>query len=472
MNMGHMYDTLNVEQKNVFERLINGENIFITGNAGTGKSYLVKAYNEYCTLNGIKLVKTAPTGVAANEIGGATLHHQFKLKVGLDFGKPDKYPKFLDNTDVLLIDEISMVRIDIFDKLMQILTLANNARKKKKKIQLILCGDFFQLAPVINKEEKPHLMDYYKCDIKGGYSFQSKYWNIYNVQLVNLTTVIRQEDEAFCYALDMCKTGNDRCLKFIGEHCAKNEISEAIWLCGKNATAAQKNEEGLNRLDGRLYTFFAEYDGEVTKNDKLCDDIFKFKIGAKIVMLVNEQSGLYQNGTVGKITNVVGEVITVELENGKTAYVERQEFTKSEYVNKMEEQVIVDANGNSTKKKVKTLKQKEIGSAKQFPMRLGYAVTIHKSQGQTYEKMNLTPEIFAVGQLYVALSRCKSIENIYISGYLAKRMVMTSKEVVDFYSNPDDYSFFEKDEEMETLFVPKKYAGRVKQLIQEWSAAM
>lgn len=190
-----LYETLNTEQQQVFDRLKDGESIFITGNAGTGKSYLVKAFDEYCQNKKIKLVKTAPTGVAANEIGGATLHHQFKLKVGLDFDVPNTYPKFLDKTDVLLIDEISMVRIDIFDKLMQILTLANEKRtKKKKKIQLILCGDFYQLAPVINGEERPHINEHYGCDIKKGYCFQSKYWRMYGVQLVNLTTVIRQSD--------------------------------------------------------------------------------------------------------------------------------------------------------------------------------------------------------------------------------------------------------------------------------------
>ncbi len=492
MNYGLMYDTLNYEQKSVFNKLINGENVFITGNAGTGKSYLIKAYDEYCSLNGIKLVKTAPTGVAANEIGGATLHHQFKLKIGLDFKQPNKYPQFLDNTDVLLIDEISMVRIDIFDKLMQILTLANNARKGKNKIQLILCGDFFQLAPVINREEKPHLKDFYNCDIKDGYSFQSKYWHMYGVQLVNLTTVIRQSDYEFCNSLDMCKRGDADCLKFISKQCAKKEIEDAIWLCGKNVTAAQKNEDGLRKINGTLYSSQAKYEGNVTKADKLCDDIFNFKIGAKVVMLVNDSNGFYQNGTLGTITAVKCknekddpwgfeekeiDAISVTFADNNTVEVKRQTFSKKEYVSDVKQIPKLDENGDPILEdglpvmtEIKELNQKEIGSAEQFPMRLGYAVTIHKSQGQTYDCMNLAPEIFATGQLYVALSRCKSVQNIFVSGFLSKRMVMASKEVIDFYDNPNGYSFFNKEEEMKAVFIPKKYVSRVEKLIAEWSA--
>lgn len=476
-----LYETLNTEQQQVFDRLKDGESIFITGNAGTGKSYLVKAFDEYCQNKKIKLVKTAPTGVAANEIGGATLHHQFKLKVGLDFDIPNTYPKFLDKTDVLLIDEISMVRIDIFDKLMQILTLANEKRtKKKKKIQLILCGDFYQLAPVINSEERPHINEYYGCDIKEGYCFQSKYWRMYGVQLVNLTTVIRQSDAEFCKALDLCKTGNPDCISYISDNKALSPDKDAVWLCGKNKTADEKNEEGLQRLKGTEYNVQAEYEGDVTKKDRLCDDNFTFKIGAKVIMLVNHSKGYYQNGTVAFITGIeygdTGiQTISVKVPDGRIVEVERQEFSKYEYAIETVENPKTDNEGNiirkedgtPEKRRTKQLIQKKTGSAKQFPMRLGYAVTIHKSQGQTYDAMNLIPEIFATGQLYVALSRCKTIENIYIYGELKKYMVKTSKEVIEFYSDPENYTFFNKDEAVKPVFVPMKYLKEVEQFLNE-----
>lgn len=473
-----LYETLNDEQRQIFDRLADGENIFITGNAGTGKSYLVKVFDEYCKSKKIRLVKTAPTGVAANEIGGATLHHQFQLKVGLDFKIPDKYPKFLDKTDILLIDEISMVRIDIFDKIMQVLTLANEKRKNKKKIQVILCGDFYQLAPVINSEERPHLNDYYGCDIKEGYCFQSKYWRMYGIQLVNLMTVIRQNDADFCKALDICKAGDAGCIDYISTNKAEFPAEDAIWLCGKNATADEKNAEGLNKIAGTLFTSFAEYTGNISKSDRLCDDIFSFKKGAKVVMLINDtKDNIYQNGTVGTVTGITFEKdnvriksVSVEFPKG-TVDIEKHDFQKTEYVAEAEEAVQTDTDGREIqrKRKVKELRQKVIGTAKQFPMRLGYAVTIHKSQGQTYDAMNLIPEIFASGQLYVALSRCKTVDNIYIYGELKKYMVKTSKEVIDFYSDPENYTFFDKDEAVKPIFIPLKYVKEVEQFISELS---
>lgn len=351
-----LYETLNNEQQQIFDRLKDGESIFITGNAGTGKSYLVKAFDEYCQNRKIRLVKTAPTGVAANEIGGATLHHQFRLKIGLDFDMPDKYPKFLDKTDILLIDEISMVRIDVFDKLMQILTLANEKRtKKKKKIQLILCGDFYQLAPVINSEERPHLNEHYGCDIKEGYCFQSKYWRMYGVHLVNLTTVIRQNDAEFCKALDLCKTGNPACISYIADNKALSPVEDAVWLCGKNKTADEKNEEGLQKLKGTEYNVQAEYEGDVTKKDRLCDDNFIFKIGAKVIMLSNHSKGYYQNGTVAFVTGIeygdTGiQIISVRVPDGRIVEVERQEFSKYEYVVETVEIPKTDSKGNIIRK--------------------------------------------------------------------------------------------------------------------------
>lgn len=228
---------------------------------------------------------------------------------------------------------------------------------------------------------------------------------------------------------------------------------------------------------------------------KLCDDVFNFKIGAKVVMLVNDSNGFYQNGTVGTITKISYrndedddlwgiegteiDTISVTFSKNNTVEVKRQTFSKKEYVAEIKDVPKLDENGKPIVENgvpvmtsVKELKQKEIGSAEQFPMRLGYAVTIHKSQGQTYDSMNLAPEIFATGQLYVALSRCKSIQNIYVSGFLSKRMVMASNEVVEFYNNPNGHTFFNKEEEMKAVFIPKKYVSRVEKLIAEWSGAI
>ena len=446
-----MYDTLNDEQKEVFKKLKNGENTFITGNAGTGKSYLVRAFAKWCDENGKTLVKTAPTGVAAIEIGGATLHSQFKLKTNLDFEKPKKCPSWLDSTDVLLIDEISMLRIDIFDKIMSILLMAQQKRenKKRKPIQIILCGDFFQLEPVITKDERPYIEEHYGQPIGSGYPFQSKFWNLFSIHMAKLTTIIRQEDKDFCTALDMCKYGNNRCIDFIRNNSSRQVINNAIWLCGKNATVREKNESRLAMLPGIEMVSTATYKDKATEKDNLCDKEFHFKIGARVVMTINDtEKHLYQNGSLGTITSKIGDTIYVRMDrNGKEVGIGRHIFQKFEY--KLGDKTIIDQNGKS----VKQLEQKEIGTAEQYPMRLGYAVTIHKSQGQTYDAVNFLPEIFAAGQLYVALSRCRTVQNIYLASPLQPYMVRTSQEVLRYYENPEEYSFFDKGEEMISVTV-------------------
>lgn len=473
------YDkALNAGQKAVMQKLQAGENVFITGNAGTGKSFLVSAYTAYCKEHGIELVRTAPTGIAAQNISGATLHSQFKLKTTLDFEKPKKVPEWLKQTDALLIDEISMVRIDVFDKIMQYVAIANEKRPKSKKpIQMVFCGDFFQLAPVIPQGDKPHLTQFYKKSVQDGYCFQSSYWKMFQVQLCKLTEVVRQDDKNFCAALDLCKEGNASCLSYFNTHMATKENPNAIWLCGKNATAYQRNMEALDKLAGAKIYAKAEYN-DTTEKDRLCDDLFVYKIGARVVMLVNDVYGVYQNGSMGTIISTFGDdEIVVKIDgNDVPVRVERRKYTKSEYVVKEEQEIVrnkdgtpkLDKDGKEKTRKKKKLECEEKGYAEQFPMRLGYAVTIHKSQGQTYEAMNLEPEIFANGQLYVALSRCKTVEGIYSSNPLKSSMVRTSLEVLKYYENPDNYSFFQKDKV--AVFVPAKYVDKIEKLVAEWEA--
>lgn len=495
-----IYETLNSGQKEIFDRLVNGENVFITGNAGTGKSYLVKAFDEWCTVSKKNLVKTAPTGVAALEIGGTTLHKQFGLEVGLDFNEvteaavvTSKKLNFLKRVDILLIDEISMVRIDIFDRLMLILEVynKNRERKRKKPIQLVFVGDFYQLAPVMKKEDRPLLEDYYKRPLGDAYCFQSRYWRMFKVQLCNLTEVVRQANPKFCQALDDCKEGDTHCLSFVRQNSAKEIIPNAIWLCGKNKTADTKNLSELEDIKGEKYTYTAEYSGEVEAKDKLCEDILTLKEGARVVFLINDSLGEYQNGTMGTVTRCDTGFVLVKVDDrkdfggkvikGKTVTVQRHAFCKYKYESKTHEILLFEENSSGEKtpvidektglpktKREITLDKIEIGRAEQFPLRLGYAVTIHKSQGQTYEALNLSPEIFSTGMLYVALSRCKTIENIHVEGNLTNRMVMSSPEVLAFYSNPEGYSFF--GDGIATIHVPEKYKDKILALIQEWES--
>ena len=562
-----LYDTLNQRQKECFSMVMEGQNVFLTGEAGTGKSYFVMALDAYCRDHDITMIKTAPTGRAAINIGGVTLHHQFGLKVGYDFNRAERFSKkweFLMFTDILLIDEISMVRIDIFDKLMSIIQVANEARKRKrmKPVQLIFVGDFYQLPPVLTRDDKRFLTDHYKRSVHKGYCFQSRYWKMFNIRLFSLDEVLRQRDLAFCEALDKCKKGDANFIPFVLEMSSKKPIQDAIWVCGLNDTADEKNLDELAKLPGNIVSHKAIYKGAATKADNLCADELHFKIGAKVVMTINDnENHIYQNGSIGTIVGMTDGSFIVEFKTKagpKKVYVGTHIFQKNEYrlefPNMPEEDLLmcvkeimdkeyrgrfpngievasihgnwkaacsesgliisldgkkkatltVDEDGSfeihpsascsalevttletafvengvklsngsikKAKKSDRVIVSKEIGSAEQYPMRLGYAVTIHKAQGQTYDAMNLIPEIFDVGQLYVALSRCRSIENLYIQGGLSHEMCITSEEVLHFYSDPENYSFFDNTDGMETISIPKKYIKRVKELIAQWES--
>lgn len=464
MSYEEIIDTLNNEQKNALELLKSQKNIFVTGNAGTGKSYLIKAFTLFCKKEKIKLIKAASTGIAAAEIGGVTVHSLFKLSSGISF-KPCMIPESLHTADCLLIDEISMLRIDTFDRIMEAIERANQQRLNP--LQLIFVGDFFQLAPVLSKTDKSILDEYYKRDIKDGYCFQSRYWKSNHIAVCNLTTVIRQENKEFCSALDKCKAGDASCISFFTYNSAVDEIPGAIWVCGMNKTVSERNEEGIAQLSGRIYTVHADYEGTATAADRLCDETLTFKIGARVVMLVNDnENGQYQNGSMGTIQNVVRDKVIIEMDNGVIEEIGRKSFPKYEY--------------KGTKTKV--LAQVKVGAARQYPFRLGYAVTVHKSQGQTYDSMNLEPQIFSNGQLYVALSRCKTVGKIYVHGHLSERMVMCADEVSAFYSDPENYSFFTdepqpvvikepkpekpKRHKTVTIKVPEHLAEKVKQYIK------
>lgn len=504
---------LNPEQKQYFEMMKNGENIFLTGNAGTGKSYLAETYQLYCEQKRISIALTAPTGVAALHINGVTLHSFFRIPLGLDgtlkilsetdlkdfrngtvnggqrytqskSGKTgtEKVFKNLMETDVLLIDEISMVTIDIMDYVFQIVQFVNAEKesKKKKPIQLILVGDFFQLPPVIIDKDREHYIRHYGADVRNGYAFQSQYWKRLEVKLCKLKTVIRQSDTEFCNALDACKEGFRGCIKYFNAHCSKEEIPNAVWLCGKNESADKKNAKELETIEEEEHIFTAEYSGECTEKDKMCLHEFRVKAGARVVMTVNSEKKEYVNGSLGTVTEIgtdgTGDYIKVLIDGRSSLGVKvyRYAYSKFKYKTAQETvgeekngQPVIDKKTGLQKMKKKTvLKKEETGSVKQFPMKLGYAVTIHKSQGQTYEKVNLIPEIFSNGQLYVALSRCRSIEMLYTERKLTEAMVKTSKDVLEYYANPEEYSFFGSRNEKVMKYHKQKFIPLIEEFMK------
>lgn len=459
------YDTLTEEQKDVFAHLVNGDNAFLTGNAGTGKSYTTNVFNEFCEMNGLRLIKVAPTGTAAQNIDGSTMHRTFNLDIGVNVKDiPDKVSKVLFSADIILIDEVSMARIDNFEYALKQIEIVNNTRRARNEtkgakegdenyerpIQVVTVGDFFQLKPVVTERDMDMLRWKYGKEMKDFFPFESTYWDKFGLKTFNLTEVIRQKDDkGFLTALDKIKYGKAEGLNYIRQHSANSSYDEAITLCAKNDTANQINQMKLAEIKSPEYVSYAEKVGTVGKSDlQKEDEEFHYKVGARVLLTANADplSGYhYTNGSLGTITNLVyGDdwdirAITVQFDDGEIAEIEKRKVEISAYELKKVKRSVTkkDENGNE----ITTIVEREeptktvIGSYSQFPMRLGYAITIHKSQGKTYDKVNLIPNcIFNEGQLYVALSRVTTCEGLYIDGFVTDSMVRTNQNVLKFYN--------------------------------------
>ena len=504
-----LYESLTEDQKQAIELLIKKRNVFLTGEAGTGKSYVVNVFTKYCEENGIRMAKCAPTGIAATEISGSTIHHQFELDLSPQTTTPYVYPDFLDAVDVLLIDEISMCRIDIFEYIMLQVIRANSMPKRmtdQKFIQIVLVGDFFQLPPVITDKDRRVLEQYYACPIDKGYAFQSNIWKELGFRTVNLKTIIRQQDKEFCDNLYKARHGDYSCVRYIEDHSSSKalDISSSVCLTGKNTTAKAINLKGLELIEGKLYTSKVILEGKVEPGDYPCEEEFSFKVNSRVMSLLNSKEGLYNNGTLGTIVAYDERTgaIKVKFDNGvveifkkhtfenyeyvadkkannsgkikefeqlkselEALYINEPDLIKREQIQREIENYEKDIRNLKTNKDIKLNKQ-VIGTATQYPLKLAYAITIHKSQGQTFDKVNIVPEIFDDGQFYVAISRCKTIENVHFAGAINPNKIKSNKEVEEFYADSDNYSFFDK--KFIDIKVPKdKYADLIYDLITD-----
>lgn len=446
--------SLTKSQKKAFDAMKSGKNLFICGPAGTGKSYLIDCFADYCRKNNKALMICAPTGMAAREIGGVTCHSAFRLDVhpivNEKIGRPIKK---LMEAEVILIDEISMVRIDLFESIIKKIQKANEKRReeaeryisasdadrekilsakwKMNPIQLILVGDFFQLPPVLTKKDRNVLEGNlgYRCKLGNGYAFQSDYWRSYagGFEIVRLTEIVRQNhDKPFTLALDRIRKGDANAAEYIAANTADHPIKDAIWLYGSRKDVLEENNIQLNYLPGTPRTYKMERKGHFGDSELSADIKLTLKIGARVMSIINDPHGnRYVNGSLGTVKNLLKDLVTVQFDNGEIVDIERFQW-------------LVYAYEASNGKLVKILR----GSYEQFPLKLAYAITIHKSQGQTFDKVNLSTRSFASGQLYVGLSRVRSVENMYIEGDISEENLLVNCEVARFDRDPKRYRFF------------------------------
>ena len=406
---------LTQSQEQAIKLLNAGLNVFLTGKAGTGKSFLVDYFVAKHSEKNI--IKCAPTGVAALNIGGSTIHRTFGVPVRL-LGKSDVCTSrdkldVLEKADVILIDEISMCRIDVFEYVLRSLR-----RIGIKNKQLILVGDFYQLPPVLNEEREGEAFH----NLYGNrlYAFKSQMWNSSDLFTVELKEVKRQKEERFLHSLSNIREGIPDFGIF---HRVDNADDNAVSLCPTNKKAKSINDEHLSRLTNHKH-YIATKTGKVEDADMATDENLVLAKNARVIMLVNDSEGRWVNGSMGTVTSLSDNHITVQIDNEGEYRVDRYTWSIKEYVLEEDEDT-----------KEKHVVEKEIGTFTQFPLKLAWAITIHKSQGQTYDKVNIYNGFFANGQMYVALSRCKTLNGIHTMGTLQRNELRYSQAVKDFMTS-------------------------------------
>jgi len=438
----------NYEFELAFELIENtSRNLFLTGKAGTGKTTFLKYVVQHSKK---KIVVTAPTGVAAINAGGVTIHSMFGLPLlsfipSDDFVDPNiaanrkelikhfRYRKekrdVFFNLELLIIDEISMVRADLLDAIDFALQFIRKNNNPFGGVQTLFIGDMHQLPPVIKDDMQMILKKYYASP----YFFDSMVLKNNPPVSIELLKIHRQEDENFIEILNKIrhqkfdKDAFDKLHKryypdfeLTGDAFLK-ERQGYIYLTTHNAIVAKINETQLRKLKTKSYFYEAEIDGEFKENSYPNDHVLELKVGAQVMFIRNDTNVLkkYFNGKIAIVSFLSDDCIKVLFENETEEY----ELSREEWENK---QFYVDKEKNEIREDI-------IGVFLQYPIRLAWAVTIHKSQGLTFDKAIIDAgRSFAPGQVYVALSRCRSLEGIILKSEIHDHVIFSDKAINDF----------------------------------------
>lgn len=409
-------ETLTDEQDKAMNSLMSGANIFLTGKAGTGKSFVIRRFIAWCKDTKKNILVCAPTGIAALNVGGATLHRTFAVPTEMlnkdDKCEKSKNLKLIDKADIILIDEISMCRIDLFQYVANTILSSQNRIGRKK--QVVVVGDFFQLPPVLKNEEKRNFQKIYGRKL---YAFESTLWQKMGFTIVELSEVVRQKDPAFMAALNKIRDGIPD-FSLFSEY--TKDDTKAITICSRNDEVSLINSQQLKRLS-KKHIYEAHCWGQ---NDAPTVQRLELAKGARVILLSNDDQGRWANGTLAEVTALFDDSIKIKVEGGNEYKVGYYTWETKEYhLRKQHDDTYV-------------IETDIIGSFCQIPVKLAYAITIHRSQGQTYDRVNIHPEgIFTEGQLYVALSRGRSLEGTRIVGKLTEKQLKVSNKVIDFYKN-------------------------------------
>lgn len=415
-------DQLGKEQLKTLKKLRTGKNICLLGGAGTGKTFLLNRYIEECKDAGKNVIVTAPTGMAASHMDGVTMHSAFTIPIPA-YGKYEfditirrSMPVYV--ADVIIIDEISMCRNDVFEYFSYVVKATLKKRKEDgdiRKLQIIVSGDFSQLPPVVKEDEKDKFK---KLALDAsGYCFTTPAWKEFKFETVVLTEIFRQDEEEFIQNLDLLRKGNTGCISYFNKRVKEEQDypPDSVFICSTNAKADEINTRELNKIDGPSFVYVAKREGFTGKDYSVPENLV-LKEGARVMFMVNDYRSGTRNGQSGIVEECLSDSVMVRLLDGTLVEVERYDWITNKVSVK---------NGMAEKK--------EVGKYKQVPLKLAYAATMHKTQGQTYESAVISPGSFADGQLYVALSRVKSIEGLTLTEEITPKDIRTNATVLSFY---------------------------------------
>ena len=417
---------LSDEQQAVYQRLeTTPDCYFITGKAGTGKSVLLRYFVEHTHK---KVAVVAPTGIAAVNVGGQTIHSFFGMDTSVQDvrineavygGMNDEHRRIFSSLDTLIIDEISMVRVDTMDMIDHKLRVARQSGRPFGGCQIIVFGDLYQLPPVVKEENVNKFLTRRYGTI---YFYGASACTGSQFHFVELVKVFRQSDPAFIDMLNHIRTGNPQWAE-VQTLNARNrrppKKGEIITLTSRNDAAQKINDRKLDELSSEAHQYYGEVEGIFGEEEMPTALVLTLKKGAQVMMLRNDVQKRWFNGSLARIAELSDDLIKIEID-GHIFPIDKEVWVKYAYEYNPEEL---------------TITRQPVGSFRQYPLRLAYAITIHKSQGQTFDSVIIDYSegaAFAPGQTYVALSRCRSFDSLYLTSALSLEDVRVNQEIVDY----------------------------------------